>query len=72
LFCVLGYGVKAEIEYAKRDFILQYKGDVKDDKEAAEREELYERDGLGCFMYYFKHAEKELWHASAIICIELF
>lgn len=72
LFGSLGYGVKAEKEFTKGDFILQYKGDVIDDKEAAVREELYSQHGMGCFMYYFNQAGKEVWYVSASSCIELF
>jgi [histone H4]-lysine20 N-methyltransferase SETD8 len=60
-----GYGVKADREFLKGDFLMQYKGDVINEKEAAKREEVYNKDDVGCFMYYFKHGEKNMWYVSA-------
>jgi len=56
-----GYGVIAEKAFVKGDFLLEYKGDFIDSKEAARREAVYEEQDVGCFMYYFKHIGKTVW-----------
>ena len=50
-----GYGVFAEQEFKKGDFIVEYTGDLITNEEAARREAEYETEDVGCFMYYFVH-----------------
>ena len=61
LLWYLGYGVIAEKVFMKGDYLMEYKGNFIDSKEAARRELVYENQDVGCFMYYFKHAGKTVW-----------
>jgi len=60
-FVIAGYGVIAERLFKKSDFILEYRGDLIDSQEAAQRESRYENEDVGCFMYYFVHCGKTMW-----------
>ena len=54
-----GWGVHAGKKIARNDFVLEYKGDLLDNKSAKERESEYAKDeSIGCFMYFFKYKEK--------------
>lgn len=56
-----GYGVVAEKEFTKGDFIAEYRGELIDYDEAMTREKVYDKQNAGCFMYYFKHNERTVW-----------
>jgi len=56
-----GYGVVADQEFKKGDFIVEYRGDLITSEEAARREAEYETEDMGCFMYYFVHKGKTMW-----------
>ena len=56
-----GLGIVTTQSFCRGDFILEYKGDVINKKEAARREEHYKRiPEMGCFMFYFVHDGKRL------------
>ena len=56
-----GRGIVTTQSFCQGDFILEYKGDVINKKEAARREEHYKRiPEMGCFMFYFVHDGKRL------------
>lgn len=40
--------------------MCEYKGDLIDSNEAKERDERYESEGKGCYMFYFVHNGKSL------------
>jgi len=66
-FQFVGYGVFVDRNFAKGDFLLVYRGDLIDSSEAYEREERYENEPVGCFMYYFTHCGQTMWY-SFFIC----
>ena len=41
--------------------MVEYKGDRIGPLEAKQREEKYLADGKGCYMYYFRLADKSYW-----------
>ena len=43
------------------DFLLEYKGQLIDHKDAEQREKSCSSQNVGCFMYYFNHGSKLLW-----------
>ena len=56
-----GRGIVTTQSFCRGDFILEYKGDMINKKEAARREEHYKRiPEMGCFMFYFVHDGKRL------------
>ena len=56
-----GRGVIATRNFAKGDFIIEYKGKVITNKEALSREEKYKaHPEIGCYMYYFIDDGKRL------------
>lgn len=57
----VGYGVFAEHNFAKGDFLLVYRGDLIDESDAYKREAHYEKQDVGCFMYYFAHCGQTMW-----------
>lgn len=60
--CSAGYGVVAEKEFRKGDFLVEYKGDLIQADEAARREKLYAKKRHGCFMFFFKHNGHTMWY----------
>ena len=45
------------------DFVVEYAGDLMEGSLTAKlREEAYAADAAtGCYMYYFKHGDKQYW-----------
>ena len=59
---IVGFGVFAEISLKCGDFLLEYKGELIDKKEALRREMLYKADkNIGNFLYFFRYQNKTLW-----------
>jgi histone-lysine N-methyltransferase SETD8 len=58
---VAGYGVFAEKDFKKGDYLMEYKGDLIEEKDAAMREECYATQNLGCYLLFFKNSEKTMW-----------
>ena len=58
-----GRGIEAKKHFKKGDFVVEYAGDLMEGAAAAKlREEKYAADAaLGCYMYYFKHGDKQYW-----------
>lgn len=56
-----GRGVVAAKDFNKGDFVVEYSGDLIDIVAAKLREEQYAKDGMGCYMYYFKHNDQQYW-----------
>jgi len=59
-----GKGVIAKNFIAKGDFICEYSGDLIELEEAKKRENKYEIDGAGCYMYFFDWSNK-VWCVDA-------
>lgn len=57
-----GRGVITTREFAKGEFVVEYMGELINQGEAKEREELYAQDqNTGCYMYYFQHRSQQYW-----------
>ena len=58
-----GRGIEARKRFTKGDFVVEYAGDLIEGVAAAKtREGKYAKDSSkGCYMYYFKHGEKNYW-----------
>ena len=58
-----GRGIEARRRFTKGDFVVEYAGDLIEGGSAAKtREGKYAKDSSkGCYMYYFKHGEKNYW-----------
>ena len=41
--------------------LLMYKGEQISEAEGKRREEMYQNQGLGCFIFYFFHEGSKLW-----------
>jgi len=55
-----GRGIEAQKHFKKGDFIVEYAGDLMDLSEAKQRENEYAANAaMGCYMYYFKHSDKQ-------------
>lgn len=53
---VKGWGVFTKAFIPKNSFVIEYKGDLIEKKEAEERERIYsnQKPDPGCYMFYFK------------------
>ena len=49
--------------FLQGDFVVEYAGELMESPAAAkEREDFYASDAAtGCYMYYFKHGDKQYW-----------
>lgn len=57
-----GRGVITIREFAKGEFVVEYIGELINQGEAKEREEVYAQDqNTGCYMYYFQHRNQQYW-----------
>lgn len=58
-----GRGIEARKRFLKGDFVVEYAGDLIEGIAAAKtRENKYAKDSSkGCYMYYFKHGDKNYW-----------
>ncbi|XP_012539727.1 histone-lysine N-methyltransferase PR-Set7 isoform X2 [Monomorium pharaonis] len=55
-----GRGVITTREFAKGEFVVEYIGELINQVEAKEREEVYAQDqNTGCYMYYFQHRNQQ-------------
>jgi len=54
----VGFGVFATKEVFKGNFLLVYRGELIDEKEALMREDDYSKINPGCFVYQFQHHNK--------------
>ncbi|XP_018374828.1 PREDICTED: histone-lysine N-methyltransferase pr-set7 [Trachymyrmex cornetzi] len=55
-----GRGVVTTREFTKGEFVVEYIGELINQGEAKEREELYAQDqNTGCYMYYFQHRNQQ-------------
>ena len=50
----IGVGVFAKVDIPKRKFLMEYPGESLDVANAAEREDYYDENSGGSFMFYFK------------------
>ncbi|XP_070549178.1 streptococcal hemagglutinin-like isoform X2 [Ptychodera flava] len=57
---VKGKGVFAVRNFKKGDYLMWYDGERLTGKEAAEREDVYDRTGDGSYMYFFKEKGKQV------------
>lgn len=56
-----GYGIFAQRDFEKGDFLLNYVGQLLSNSEALEREKKHGRAGEGCFMFFFTFDGKRMW-----------
>ncbi|XP_057297196.1 uncharacterized protein LOC130626107 isoform X2 [Hydractinia symbiolongicarpus] len=56
----IGRGVFALKTFLPNDFLLQYPGELVDAKVGAERELLYEKEGRGCYLFFFNFNGRKL------------
>ncbi|XP_011159118.1 histone-lysine N-methyltransferase PR-Set7 [Solenopsis invicta] len=55
-----GRGVITTREFRKGEFVVEYIGELINQGEAKEREEVYAQDqNTGCYMYYFQHRNQQ-------------
>lgn len=55
-----GRGIVATRPFARGEFVVEYVGDFIPVAEAKQREQVYATiDNAGCYMYYFKHSDKQ-------------
>ena len=56
------FAFKAVRDFVKGEFVVEYAGDLIDIGTAKDLEAKYSMDtSKGCYMYYFKHKEKQYW-----------
>ena len=58
---VIGFGIFVKKEFQKYSPLLEYKGDLLEDKDGLERESQYGQENEGCFLYMFRHSGKNMW-----------
>jgi [histone H4]-lysine20 N-methyltransferase SETD8 len=57
-----GRGVVTTREFHKGEFVVEYAGELIDNKEAKRREEEYSQDdSIGCYMFKFKYLDRPFW-----------
>ena len=61
-FYVTGKGVFALEKICCGNFVAVYHGEEISKDEAEKRERIYEEKNLGCYLYFFMHAQKEKWY----------
>ena len=57
---ISGCGVFTSVDIEARTALLQYAGDLLDEREGVEREEQYDERN-GCFIFFFVHQKKTQW-----------
>ena len=60
---VLGFGVFALKDLSKGSPLLIYKGDLILSEVADERSLVYEKQDLGCYLFYFMHHGRKMWYS---------
>ena len=60
-FWLSGYGVFCLKDICAGDTLLEYAGDLITKEEGEEREELYQQDGKGNFLFFFDVGRKRYW-----------
>ena len=67
-----GRGIVASKQFKKGDFVVEYKGERINLIEAKKRESNYLSVGSGCYMYYFRLADKSYWLVCCTyVCVNL-
>ena len=57
-----GVGVLAKVNIPKGKFLMEYPGELLDVTTAVEREDYYDGNGCGSFVFYFKSRTSEtMW-----------
>ena len=56
-----GWGIFANVDIAQGVFVAEYKGELVMRSEGISREELYENEGQGSFLYFFDYGGKKYW-----------
>ena len=63
----VGVGVFAKVNIPKGTFLMEYPGELLDVVTAAEREDYYDENGCGSFMFYSKSRFGEtMWWESIL------
>ena len=61
-FPIKGRGIVSTRQFARGDFVVEYKGDLLSPDAAKKRESTYSSDSkIGCYMYYFNYNNKRYW-----------
>ena len=58
---IIDFGIFAKKEFQKHSPLLEYKGDLLEDKDGLERESQYGEENEGCFLYMLRHSGKNMW-----------
>ena len=58
---IIDLGIFAKKEFQKHSPLLEYKGDLLEDKDGLERESQYGEENEGCFLYMLRHSGKNMW-----------
>ncbi len=61
-----GKGVQTTTFIPKGTFVIEYKGELIEEKEVVKRNEIYNQNeqsitAYGSYMFHFKHGRKKLW-----------
>jgi hypothetical protein len=62
-----GAGLKADVDIPQHSFVLEYGGEEITFDEAAIRENQYEKQGQGCFIFYCQSGNHKLWYTHPSI-----
>jgi len=57
----MGRGVKVSRNFKRGEFVVEYAGRLLTRTEARAMEEVYKKEGKGCFMMYFSFRDKSFW-----------
>ena len=69
-FLHTGYGVFAKKLYSKREFLLEYDGELLPAKEGYKREKEYPEE-RGSFLYFFRDQGRSYWYVVILFCLAL-
>ena len=56
-----GKGVVVSIPIPNGSFVCKYAGKLLNSAQAKAAENAYKQQGVGCYMFYFKHDLKRMW-----------
>ena len=63
----VGVGVFAKVNISKRKLFMEYPSGLLDVATAVEREDYYDENGCGSFMFYFKSRSDETMRWESIL-----
>ena len=71
-FLLSGYGVFCLKSFSKGSFLLQYNGELIPEEEGERRSIIYEHENQGCYLYYFRYANKNMWYDYLSVSLNSF